>query len=231
MPKLKPETQTQRRDHILDVAEQCFALAGFHRATMADICREAKVSAGALYGHFDSKEALIEGLCERDRAEFAKRFETLAEAPDFLAALRALGTHFFVDEPAHKRLFVAEMAVESTRNPRIAEMYHSVDAFCLEKHEQLFARLHAEGRIAPGIATAQVARLFQLIGDGLFLRRAVHPDFDFDAIREALLTMIARLLVPTTAPSPDAIAGFATFHTQPPRPLAVSKSPSAKVSS
>jgi TetR/AcrR family transcriptional regulator, repressor for uid operon len=136
-----------------------------------------------------------------------------------------------VDEPAHKRLFVAEMAVESTRSPRIAEMYRSVDAFCLEHFERLFARLQAEGRIAPGIATAQVARLFQLVGDGLFLRRAVHPDFDFDAIREALLTMIARLLNPTTGTSPDTIAGFATFLTQPPRALTVSKSSSAKVSS
>ena len=55
-----------------------------------------------------------------------------SSAPDFLNALRTLGTHYFVEEPAHKRLFVAEMAVESTRNPRIATIYRAVDAFCLE---------------------------------------------------------------------------------------------------
>jgi TetR/AcrR family transcriptional regulator, repressor for uid operon len=222
MPKLKPETQTQRRDHILDVAEKCFALAGFHRATMADICRQANISPGALYGHFDSKEALIEGLCGRDRAEFAKRFETLGEAPDFIAALRAFGTHTFVEEPAHKRLFVAEMAVESTRNPRIAEIYNSVDAFCLESFERLFARLHTEGRIAPGLDTNQVARVFQLVGDGLFLRRAVHPDFDFEAIREALLTMITRLLNPTAFTPTDFNA-----LTLPPPPIHSGVIPSA----
>jgi len=55
MPKLKPEVQTARREHILDAAETCFARAGFHRTTMHDICKEASVSPGALYVYFDSK--------------------------------------------------------------------------------------------------------------------------------------------------------------------------------
>jgi len=69
-------------EHILDAAEQCFARAGFHRTTVHDICREAGVSPGALYVYFDSKEALIAGISERDRAEFADRLDALANAPE-----------------------------------------------------------------------------------------------------------------------------------------------------
>ena len=69
MPRLKPETQAARRAHILDAAERCFARTGFHATTMNDICREAVVSAGALYIYFASKEELIAGLCERERAK------------------------------------------------------------------------------------------------------------------------------------------------------------------
>jgi TetR/AcrR family transcriptional regulator, repressor for uid operon len=196
MPKLRPETQALRRDHILDVAEQCFAANGFHRTTTADICRKAGISAGALYGHFDSKEALIAGLCERDRAQFAERFKVVAEAPDFLAALGALGETVFAEEPAHKRLVAAEMAVESTRNPRVAEIYRSVDTFISQSFETLFARLKAEGRIAPEHDIAEVARAFQVVGDGLYLRRAVHPDFTFEGVRDALFAMIECLLRP-----------------------------------
>ena len=217
MPRLKPATQALRRDHILDVAEKLFAISGFHRTTMHDICSAANVSPGALYVHFDSKEALIEGLCERDRAEFSERFEALTRAPDLLNALRSFGTHYFVDEPAHKRLFIAEMAVESTRNPRIAAIYRSVDAFCLQSFERLFTALTASGRIAPGLDPTSVARVFHLVGDGLFWRRAVHPDFDFEAIREALLTMIERLLNPQTlSPRIDDQSG---------RPAALSRAP------
>ena len=70
MPKLSEDQQNQRRKHILDAAEACFASSGFHSTTMQDICKAAEVSPGALYVYFDSKEALISGLCERDRAEF-----------------------------------------------------------------------------------------------------------------------------------------------------------------
>src|SRR4029453_15843619 len=118
MPKLKPDTQRARREHILEAAELCFARAGFHRTTMQDICKEAAISPGALYVYFDSKEALIAGICERDRAEFAEHFAALAAAPDFLAALAALGEEYFVNQPAHKRRMCVEIGLESTRNAR-----------------------------------------------------------------------------------------------------------------
>ena len=56
MPKLKPDTQRARREHILDAAEVCFARAGFHRTTMQDICKEALISPGALYVYFTSRK-------------------------------------------------------------------------------------------------------------------------------------------------------------------------------
>ena len=91
MPKLKPDTHRARREHILDAAQICFARSGFHRTTMQDICKEAVVSPGALYVYFGSKEDLIAGIVERDRAKLAGELAALAEAPDLLAALSKLG--------------------------------------------------------------------------------------------------------------------------------------------
>ena len=190
MPKLKPETQALRRENILDAAEHCFARAGFHRTTMNDICKAAKVSPGALYVHFDSKEALIEGLCGRDRAEVQRRVAMLTEAPDVLTALRSIGTYYFAEEPAHKRLFVAEMAVESTRNPRIAKIYRAVDADCHACFERCFETLAAAGRIAPATDVKTVTGILNVIGEGVMWRRAVHPDFNFSDMQETLFSMI-----------------------------------------
>ena len=80
MPKLKPATQRARREHILDAAAACFARAGFHRTTMQDICKEALISPGALYVYFASKEDLIAGIAESDRAEFAELFAEVSAA-------------------------------------------------------------------------------------------------------------------------------------------------------
>jgi TetR/AcrR family transcriptional regulator, repressor for uid operon len=196
MPKLKPAIQQARREHILDAAERCFARAGFHRTTMQDICKQAGVSPGALYVYFDSKEALIAGIAERDRAEFADRLAGVAEAPDFLAALKELGEHYFVREAKPSHLMCIEIGLESTRNPRIAEIHRSVDEFVSTSFETLFQRLKDEGHIAPDLPIPVVVRMFSVIADGMFWRRAVDPAFDGAALVPATLDLMVGLLKP-----------------------------------
>jgi TetR/AcrR family transcriptional regulator, repressor for uid operon len=196
MPKLKPDIQRARREHILDAAEQCFGRAGFHRTTMHDICREAGVSPGALYVYFDSKEALIAGICERDRQEFAERLDTLAAAPDFLEALRALGEQYFLEEPAGSHRMCIEIGLESTRNPRIGEIFQRIDRYVAEGFEKLFAKLQAEGRIAPALDIPTTAKAFMVVADGMFWRRAVDPAFDPAKVMPAVLQLIGALLNP-----------------------------------
>jgi AcrR family transcriptional regulator len=200
MPRLKPDTQRARREHILDAALKCFAHGGFHATTMQTICREAKVSPGALYVYFDSKEALIAGLCERDRAEFAERFAKLATAPDFLEALAAIGEHYFIDESAEKQRFVVEMGVEATRNPRIAEIFMGVDQYCSDSFEALFRRLRDEGRIAPRTDIPTLVKVFNILGDGMFWRRAIDPSADMAAVLPVLINLIGTLLNPIEQP-------------------------------
>ena len=198
MPRLKPDIQLARRAHILNAAELCFARTGFHRTTMQDICREAGISSGALYIYFDSKEALIAGICERDRAEFAERFATVAGAPDFLAALSSLAGQYLAEEPAHKRLMCVEVGLESTRSPRVGNIYRSVDQFVIESFQTLFQRLKDEGRISPTLDIPTLARVCVTIGDGLFWRRAVDPAFDPKAILPAIIETIGLLLRPVS---------------------------------
>jgi len=211
MPKLKPDTQRARREHILDAAERRFARSGFHRTTMQDICKEAEVSPGALYVYFDSKEALIAGISERDRAQFAERFAALANAPSVLHALEKLGNDYFVQEPAHKRIMCIEIGLESTRNARVGEIQRSVDTFVVESFRSLFQRLKDEGRIAPKLDIPDLVEVFTMIGDGLFWRRAIDPDFDPGTALNAALRAFAILLgevasadAPTTPSDPSA---------------------------
>lgn len=196
MPKLKPTTQQARRGQILDAAERCFATSGFHRSTMQDICKAAGVSPGALYVYFDSKEALIAGIAERDRAEFAERMEMLAHAPDLLEALSALGEQYFVEEPAHKRRMCVEIGLESTRNPRVGEIFRAVDGFVRRSFRDLFQRMKNEGRIAADVDVGVLADVLMLMGDGMFWRRAVHPDFDARATMPAIMTVLSTLMKP-----------------------------------
>ncbi len=202
MPRLKPDVQRQRRAHILDAAERCFAHAGFHRTTMQDICKEARVSSGALYIYFDSKEALIAGIAERDRAAFQTRFEALAQSSDLMAALTVMGNQYFVDEPAHKRRLCIEIGLEATRNEAVGEIYRSVDALVHESFEAFFQRLKDEGRIRPSLDVPTLASVFMTIGDGLFWRRATDPGFDPHSTLPAVMQVIGALLNPVMEAGP-----------------------------
>jgi TetR/AcrR family transcriptional repressor of uid operon len=201
MPRLKPDTQRARREHILDAAEHCFARAGFHATSMQDICREATVSPGALYVYFASKEALIAGLVERDRQNFQSRFAQLAEASDFFAALEAIGNAYFVEDEAYRRRMCIEIGLESTRNEQVGEMHRSVDLFVRTSFETLFQRMIDERRIRPSHDAQALARIFMVIGDGLFWRSAVATGFDMAKTIPDVVEVIRQLLnpVPDTA--------------------------------
>lgn len=194
MPKLKPDTQLARRQHILDAAELAFAKAGFHRTTMQDIARQAQVSLGALYVYFASKEDLIAGITERDRAKIAEQLTQVANAPDIADALTKLGEHYAVDEPRHKQQLVVEIGCEAMRDGAVGRIFRACDEEILERLERLFERAISDGKINPRHGARELAMALAMLGDGLFWRRAVDPSFDSKAMVPILASLVASLL-------------------------------------
>jgi len=54
-----------RRSQILDAATQVFAKKGFHRATIRDVAKVAKIADGTIYNYFKNKTALLLGILDR----------------------------------------------------------------------------------------------------------------------------------------------------------------------
>ena len=108
MPPVVPASQpvavlTERHIRILDAAERVFARAGFHAATMQDVAAEAGMSPGNLYRYFSSKDAIIEGMTERDHSLIAEDFGKLCpQNGSLLDQLEALGRKHLVDQPREK---------------------------------------------------------------------------------------------------------------------------------
>ena len=55
----------ERKNEILDVAEQLFAEKGFDHASTNDIIMKIGIARGTLYHHFRSKEEILDALVER----------------------------------------------------------------------------------------------------------------------------------------------------------------------
>ena len=203
MPKLAPKTQHARREHILDAAERCFIGKGFHHATMDDICREAQVSPGALYTYFVSKEALIIGLCEREKERFGKELAKMTEATDFLVGLRCMAEQYCCNEPIEKVRLHVEIGAEAGRNALIGNTVRSIDKAVNEGFIELLERERDQGRIKPKMPLEIIVGAMGALGDGLFLRRSLDPHFDPKSLIPAMMTMIEALLAPVPLASPD----------------------------
>lgn len=50
---------SDKKDNVIKVATELFAKIGFDKTSMAQICKEANVSKGLIYHHFESKEAIL----------------------------------------------------------------------------------------------------------------------------------------------------------------------------
>ena len=184
-----------RRRAILDAAERRFARAGFHRATMQDVAVEAGMSPGNLYRYFSSKDALVAGLCERDRAGLVDEFAEVAKSgPDFMQAFRALGERHFEHTAADKARLCLEIWAEATRNPAIAELQTTFDRTLIDQFVAVFEEAKKAGAVHPDVDSRAAASIINKLGDGLFVRRAVAADFDPEREVGEVFAVICALL-------------------------------------
>lgn len=201
-----------RRSHILSAFERCMVRAGFHRTTMQDVAREAGMSAGNLYRYFASKEAMVEGLFERDRERFQCEFEALERSPDFLAAFMELGRRHLVEEPREHCMQFIELWAEGTRNPAVAAIFLAKDREVRERMGACLERAKAGGTLPAGLDTASLVSVILALGDGLYRRRAVDPGFDAEAAMRIAFAVIDGIVKgaidlpatpPATSPAPS----------------------------
>lgn len=69
-----------REQRILDAAADLFVHYGYDKTTVSDIAREAGISKGAIYLHFESKDALFEGLFIREMTTYSLKWLDAIEA-------------------------------------------------------------------------------------------------------------------------------------------------------
>jgi AcrR family transcriptional regulator len=170
--------QGDHRARILQAAHRCFVRAGFHRATMQDVAAEAGMSAGNIYRYFASKDAVVSGLCEADRAELAQSFAELVNSTDPFSIFRAIGHRHLVDEPRDKAIFALDLWAEAARNPRLAQVCREFEADVRRWMAEFLSRLIAARLANPQLDVTATVDLLLCIADGVLARRAREPDFD-----------------------------------------------------
>jgi TetR/AcrR family transcriptional repressor of uid operon len=195
---------SERHIRILDAAESVFARAGFHAATMHDVAGEAAMSPGNLYRYFASKDAIIAGMAERDRAQIAADFTRLDPAKGaVLDQLEALGRRHMIQKPREKAVIALQIWAEAARNPAMASMCADIDETVIGGLVAAITGAKASGELPANLDDARFLQAIFMMADGFFCRRAVDPQFDAAAGADTLFAAMRGLAQVLLLPEPD----------------------------
>ena len=118
----REEATAERYRLIVEAAAACFVEKGFHQTSIREIAREAGISLGNLYNHFENKAALIAQIASLEADEMKAVEARLAGQGAPLVKIERFSKAYFdyVCVPENVVL-AAEITSEALRNPQVAQ--------------------------------------------------------------------------------------------------------------
>ena len=197
MPKVTEEYRVARRDEIADAALRAFRRKGFQATSMAEITAESGLSAGAIYGHYVSKDAIIVDVASRvvgNRildVERLARTEPLAAPPTIPRVLIA-GMLRAIGNPA----IMLQLWGEGVTEPQVRAVAHDVivrlRSALIEYTSLWHQRTHGTPPEEADVLAAEQAPLLISAVQGFVVQSALAPDFDAEAYLRAVEKYLPR---------------------------------------
>ena len=192
MQQRSEETRTK----ILESAIELFSERGFNDASVDDICAQAKISKGAFYHHFESKQALFLALLGAwlkavDNAIEASKDKT---APETFAQMTEAFPYIFQSAGNHLPMFM-EFWLQASRDEKIWQA--SIEPY--RRYHKYFVSLIKKGiaegsfvEVNPDIA----ARLIVSTAMGLLLQSLLDPEgAKWEKVARESTTMLLNSLI------------------------------------
>lgn len=186
MPKVTDEYRTLKRAEIADAAMRAFQRKGFHAASMADIITESGLSAGAIYGHFSSKNEIVLEVASKVIGTRIDQVEELAAQtpmPLPAALLRVVSDGLLRDVGRPEML--VQLWGEAITDPGVKDMAAELVGRLRAVYRSYISRWHQRiHTLTPADAdtlAADQVDLFLSCIQGFILQSALLPDFDREA--------------------------------------------------
>ena len=168
------EQAAQNHDRIVETAARLFRERGFEGVGVADLMKAAGLTHGGFYGHFESKEELMERACERALQGSTERWKARVQGARGGDALHALAKGYLAerhrDDPGNGCL-IASLGADAARHGpgvrrAIARWLDSAFGFLAD---------HVPGRTARARRARAIATLSSWVG-AMVLARAVEDE-------------------------------------------------------
>lgn len=131
----------ERKNEILDVAEQLFAEKGFDNASTNDIIKQIGIARGTLYHHFSSKEDILDAIVERITRNGIARARAIISNTDMPLQERLTGAVLALNISGE----AGEEVYEQIHKPQNALLHQKMQERLLSGVVPLIATLIEEG--------------------------------------------------------------------------------------
>jgi len=199
MPKVSQDHPDERRRQILRAAGRCFAEQGFHTTTMHDIIKASRLSAGAIYNYFSSKEDIIAAIADARHAREAELFRQADGEPDPFVAMQNLARTMFEqlsDEGQdEERRVGVQLWAEALGNEKLRRMTKEGTAEPHRVLSRLVERMKASGDLPVGLDSDATARAMIALFQGMVLQKCRDRDLDMRASVSVVLLLWRSLRV------------------------------------
>lgn len=152
----------QRRQEILEAAEEVFQAKGFAAATMEEVANAAEVSKGTLYLYFRSKDALLGEILGTYVSDAGERMrQCLIQARSGFDALGRLAREMYRFATAHPEQFCLGMGWLMPGSPDVSsaafEIYRRGVRTLFQRHVQAIERGQQDGSVRTDLEPRRLA--------------------------------------------------------------------------
>jgi AcrR family transcriptional regulator len=171
------ETAGETRARILEAAEECFARYGYDSTGVAEICKTAGISKGALYHHFPSKQAIFVEMFENWMRGFVAGMERMrdsaASVPEAMLLMVKMTGLIFQSAAGQLPLFI-EYLTKASRDPQTWKATIAPYKFFRDFFADLIRRGIEEGSLRT-VDPELTARIIVSFGAGLVMQGVFDP--------------------------------------------------------
>ena len=187
---LEPTRKQLTHDRIVDVAAAAIRRSGYAGVGVADIMKEAGLTHGGFYAHFESRNQLLAEAVDRAGSQSMERLRKVTDRAAPEDALRAFVDAYLSDAHVAAPQDGCTLAALGTETPRQAPEVRQVCARRLKDMVDLVERqLPAWG--APGQHDKALAILSCMVG-AMVLARASGDECVSKDVRQAAKALIER---------------------------------------
>ena len=185
----RPRTISRRKEvtheRIVETAARAIRRSGYDGAGVADIMKEAGLTHGGFYAHFDSREAMLAEAADRAGAEAVAAMERIAASAPPEEALQAMLQAYLSKEHVNSVETGCATAALGSEMPRQTPAVRRAATRRIKEMIDLVARQSPDWG-QPGAHEHALVTVATMVG-ALILARAVDEPKLSDALRKAAL--------------------------------------------